>query len=144
MQKTYLAKKTDIKRAWYMFDAKDKILGRLAVQAAKILRGKHKPQYTPSVDCGDNVLIINAASVRVTGRKATQKVYRRFSGYPGGLREVYLGEMLKKNPTEVILLAVKRMLPAGPLGRDMLKKLKVYAQDKHPHTNAKPLSWEMK
>lgn len=127
-----------------MLDAKDKILGRLAVQAAKILRGKHKPQFTPSVDCGDNVLIVNAAGVRVTGRKATQKVYRRFSGYPGGLREVYLGDMLKKNPTEVIMLAVKRMLPSGPLGRDMLKKLKVYAQDKHPHTNAKPIAWEMK
>jgi large subunit ribosomal protein L13 len=144
MQKTYLAKKTDIKRAWYILDARDKILGRLAVQAAKILRGKHKPQFTPSVDCGDNVLIVNAANVRVTGRKLTQKVYRRFSGYPGGLREVYLGEMLKKNPTEVITLAVRRMLPGGPLGRDMLKKLKVYAQDKHPHTNAKPISWEMK
>ncbi|TAN59687.1 50S ribosomal protein L13 [bacterium] len=144
MQKTYLAKKTDIKRAWYILDARDKILGRLAVQAAKILRGKHKPQFTPSVDCGDNVLIVNAASVRVTGRKLTQKVYRRFSGYPGGLREVYLGEMLKKNPAEVITLAVRRMLPGGPLGRDMLKKLKVYAQDKHPHSNAKPISWEMK
>ena len=144
MQKTYLAKKTDIKRAWYILDARDKILGRLAVQAAKILRGKHKPQFTPSVDCGDNVLIVNAASVRVTGRKLTQKVYRRFSGYPGGLREVYLGEMLKKSPTEVITLAVRRMLPGGPLGRDMLKKLKVYAQDKHPHSNAKPISWEMK
>lgn len=144
MQKTYLAKKTDIKRAWYILDARDKILGRLAVQAAKILRGKHKPQFTPNVDCGDNVLIVNAASVRVTGRKLTQKVYRRFSGYPAGLREVYLGEMLKKNPTEVITLAVRRMLPGGPLGRDMLKKLKVYAQDKHPHSNAQPISWEMK
>lgn len=144
MQKTYLAKKTDIRRAWYILDARDKILGRLAVQAAKILRGKHKPQFTPSVDCGDNVLIVNAANVRVTGRKLTQKVYRRFSGYPGGLREVYLGEMLKKNPTEVIMLAVRRMLPGGPLGRDMLKKLKVYAQDKHPHSNAKPISLEMK
>ncbi len=144
MQKTYLAKKTDIKRAWYLLDAENKVLGRLAVQAAKILRGKHKPQYTPHIDCGDNVLIINAAKVRVTGRKLTQKVYRRFSGYPGGYREVPLGKMLKAKPVNVMQLAVSRMLPGGPLGRDMLKKLKVYPQDKHPHTHIKPIIWESK
>lgn len=142
MQKTYLAKKTDIKRAWYIIDAQNKVLGRLAVQVAKILRGKHKPQFTPNVDCGDNVIVINAAKIRVTGRKLTQKVYRRFSGYPGGLREVYLDEMLKKKPTEVIRLAVKRMLPSGPLGSDLLKKLKVYGEDKHSHTQVKPVVLE--
>lgn len=142
MQKTYLAKKTDIKRAWYIIDAQNKVLGRLAVQVAKILRGKHKPQFTPNVDCGDNVIVINAAKVRVTGRKLTQKVYRRFSGYPGGLKEVYLDEMLKKKPTEVIRLAVKRMLPSGPLGSDLLKKLKVYGEDKHSHTQVKPVVLE--
>lgn len=144
MQKTYLAKKGDIKRAWYIIDAQNKILGRLAVQAAKILRGKHKAQFTPNIDCGDNVIIINAAKIMVTGRKLTQKVYRRFSGYPGGLREVYLGDMLKKKPAEVIRLAIKRMLPGGPLGRDLLKKLKVYGQDSHPHIAAKPIVLEVK
>ena len=144
MQKTYLAKKNEIKRAWHIIDAQDKILGRLAVQAAKILRGKHKPQWTPNLDCGDNVIIINAAKVKVTGRKLTQKVYRRYSGYPGGLREVYLGEMLKKKPTEVIKMAIKHMLPGGPLGRDLLKKLKVYGQAQHPHASAKPKVLEVK
>ena len=114
------------------------------MQAAKILRGKHKVQYTPNIDCGDNVIIINAAKVKVTGRKLSQKVYLRYTGYPGGLREVYLDEMLKKKPTEVIMLAVRRMLPGGPLGRDLLKKLKVYGQDSHPHAAAKPVVLEVK
>jgi len=144
MQKTYLAKKSDIKRAWYIIDAQNKVLGRLAVQAAKILRGKHKPQFTPNIDCGDNVIIVNAAQVKVTGRKLNQKTYRRYSGYIGGLREVSLNEMLNKKPTEVIKLAVRRMLPSGPLGRDLLKKLKVYGSDKHPHTSAKPIVLEVK
>lgn len=144
MQKTYLAKKKDIKRLWYLLDARDKVLGRLAVSAARILRGKHKPCFTPHIDCGDNVLIVNAAAVKVTGRKLTQKVYRRFSGYPGGLRQVYLGGMLKERPAQAIRLAVKRMLPQGPLGRNMLKKLRVYAQDKHPHTHVKMISMEIK
>lgn len=142
MQKTYLAKKADIKRAWYMLDAQDKILGRLAVHAARILRGKHKPQFTPHVDCGDGVIIVNAAKIKVTGRKLTQKVYLRYSGYPAGLREVRLADMLKKRPTEVMRLAVMRMLPPGPLGRDMLKKLKVYAEEKHPHISTKPIVFE--
>ena len=139
MQKTYLAKKGDFKRSWYIADAKDKILGRLAVEAAKVLRGKHKPRFTSNIDCGDNVIIINAAKIKVTGRKLAQKVYRRYSGYPAGLREVYLEDMLKKAPTQVIKLAVQRMLPGGPLGRDLLKKLKIYAQDKHPYTSIKPI-----
>ena len=142
MQKTYVAKKQDIKRAWYLLDAKDKILGRLASKAAVILRGKHKAIYTPHLDTGDGVVVINAAKIRVTGRKLKQKVYRRFSGYPGGLREVTLETMLKKNPATVVKLAVRRMLPQGPLGRDILKKLKVYADDQHPHKAQNPIVLE--
>jgi len=139
MQKTYVAKKEDIKRAWYLLNAKDKILGRLASKVAVILRGKHKAIYTPHLDTGDGVIVINAAKIRVTGRKLQQKVYRRFSGYPGGLKEVTLETMLKKNPATVVKLAVRRMLPQGPLGRDILKKLKVYADDQHPHKAQNPI-----
>ena len=144
MQKTYLAKKQDIKRSWYIADAQDKILGRLSVQVAKVLRGKHNVRFSPNIDCGDNVIVINAAKVKVTGRKLSQKIYRRNTGYPGGLREVLLEDMLEKRPTEVILLAVKRMLPGGPLGRDLLKKLKVYPLDKHPYSSLKPVNLEVK
>jgi len=133
MNKTYVAKKEDIKRQWYIVDAKDKILGRLASKVAATLRGKHKPIFTPYLDTGDGVIVINASKVKVTGRKLKDKVYRRYSGYPGGLREVPLEIMLRKKPATVIQLAVKRMLPGGPLGRVMLRKLKVYADDKHPH-----------
>jgi len=139
MNKTYMAKKEDIKRQWYLIDAKDRILGRLATKVAVLLRGKHKPIFTPHVDTGDGVIVINASKVKVTGRKLKQKVYRRYSGYPGGLREVYLETMLANKPTMVIRLAVKRMLPGGPLGRDTIKKLKVYADDKHPHTAQNPV-----
>jgi len=134
MNKTYVAKKEDIKRQWYIVDAKDKILGRLASKVAATLRGKHKPIFTPYLDTGDGVIVINASKIKVTGRKLKDKVYRRYSGYPGGLREVTLETMLRKKPATVIQLAVRRMLPGGPLGRDMIKKLKVYADDKHPHT----------
>jgi len=115
MKKTYVAKKEEIKRAWFLVDAKDKILGRLATKIAVLLRGKHKPIFTPHIDTGDNVVVINAAKIRVTGRKLKEKVYRRYSGYPGGLKEVYLAEMLKNRPTTVVKLAVQRMLPTGPL-----------------------------
>ena len=138
MNKTYLAKKEEIKRQWYLVDAQDKVLGRIATKVAALLRGKHKPIFTPSVDTGDAVIVINAAKVRVTGRKLKEKVYRRFSGYPGGLREVSLATMLKKKPETVMRLAVQRMLPGGPLGRRIIKKLKVYADDKHPHLAQKP------
>lgn len=144
MQKTYLAKKQDIKRSWYIADAQDKILGRMAVQVAKVLRGKHNVRFSPNIDCGDNVIVINAAKVKVTGRKLSQKIYRRNTGYPAGLREVALEDMLEKRPTEVILLAVKRMLPGGPLGRDLLKKLKIYPLDKHPYSSLKPVNLEVK
>ncbi len=142
MVKTYVAKKEDIKRQWYLVDAKDKKLGRLASKVAVILRGKHKVIFTHHMDTGDGVIVINAYKIKVTGRKMKQKVYRRFSGYPGGLREVLLETMMKKNPTTVIRLAVERMLPQGPLGRDLVKKLKVYKDDKHPHGSQTLISLE--
>jgi len=138
MKKTYVAQKEDIKRQWYLVDAKDKVLGRLAAKIAVILRGKHKSIFTPHLDTGDGVIVINASKIKVTGRKLKQKVYRRYSGYPGGLREVTLENMLAKKPATVISLAVRRMLPGGPLGRDILKKLKVYADDRHPHVAQNP------
>ncbi len=138
MKKTYTAKQEDIKRQWYIADAKGKVLGRLAAKIATILRGKHKPIFTPHLDTGDGVIVINAGQIKVTGRKLKQKVYRRYSGYPGGLREVTLEVLLAKKPATVIQLAVQRMLPGGPLGRDMIKKLKVFADDKHNLTGVKP------
>ncbi|OQB16585.1 MAG: 50S ribosomal protein L13 [Candidatus Omnitrophica bacterium ADurb.Bin205] len=138
MIKTYSAKREDIKRNWYLVDAKDKVLGRFATKVAAILRGKHKPIFTPHVDTGDAVIIINAAKLRLTGRKAKQKVYRRYSGYPGGLREVPFEVMFKNKPETVVELAVRRMLPKGRLGADMLKKLKIYADEKHNHKAQSP------
>jgi len=143
MIKTYTAKKEDIKRQWYLIDATDRVLGRLATKVATILRGKHKVIFTPHLDTGDGVIVINAAKIKVTGRKLSQKVYRRYSGYQGGLREVTLDTMLKKKPATVIRLAVERMLPSGPLGRDISKKLKVYADDKHPHKSQNPVILEV-
>jgi large subunit ribosomal protein L13 len=143
MEKTYVAKKEDIKRQWFLVDAKDKILGRMATKIAVVLRGKHKVIFTPYVDTGDGVIVINAAKVKVTGRKLKQKVYRRYSGYPGGLREVTLETMLKNRPATVVRLAIIRMLPQGPLGRDIIKKLKVYADDKHKHQGQNPIPLEI-
>ena len=143
MNRTYIAKNQDINRQWYLVDAKDKILGRLAVKIAVVLRGKHKSIFTPHLDTGDGVIVINASKIKVTGRKFKQKVYRRYSGYPGGLREVPLETMLAKRPTAVVRLAVQRMLPAGPLGRKILRKLKVYADDKHPHVAQNPKVMEL-
>ncbi len=138
MKKTYTAKQEDIKMQWYIADAKGKVLGRLAAKIATILRGKHKPIFTPHLDTGDGVIVINASQIKVTGRKLKQKVYRRYSGYPGGQREVTLEVLLAKSPATVMQLAVQRMLPGGPLGRDMIKKLKVYSDDKHNLTGVKP------
>lgn len=138
-----MAKKTEVERNWYLVDAKDKILGRLATKVATILRGKHKPIFTPHVDTGDGVIVINAAKIKVTGRKLKQKVYRRYSGYPGGLKEISLDEMLAKKPATVVKLAIQRMLPGGPLGRDIIKKLKVYVNDKHPHKSQNPIVLEV-
>ena len=143
MGKTYVAKKEDVKRQWFLVDAKDKILGRMATKIAVVLRGKHKVMFTPHIDTGDGVIVINAAKIKVTGRKLKQKVYRRYSGYPGGLREVTLERMLKNRPSTVVRLAVIRMLPHGPLGRDIIKKLKVYADDKHKHQGQNPIPLEI-
>lgn len=143
MNRTYVVKKEDIKRQWYLVDAKDKILGRLAAKIAVVLRGKHKPVFTTHLDTGDGVIVINASKVKVTGKKLKHKIYRRYSGYPAGLREIPLEILLAKKPTTVIKLAVKRMLPSGPLGRNMLKKLKVYADDKHPHKAQEPVVLEV-
>ncbi|TET25262.1 MAG: 50S ribosomal protein L13 [Dehalococcoidia bacterium] len=131
--KTYSAKASDIKREWHLVDASDKILGRLATQIAKLLMGKGKPIFTPNLDSGDFVVVINAAKVRVTGNKVKQKVYYRHSGYPGGLKGVTLEKMMQTNPSRVIEHAVKGMLPHNRLGAKILKKLRVYAGDSHPH-----------
>ena len=143
MKKTYTARPEDIKMKWYIADAKGKILGRLAAKIASILRGKHKPIFTPHIDTGDGVIVINASQIKVTGRKLKQKTYLRYSGYPGGQRAIVLEKLLAKNPTTVIHLAVERMLPIGPLGRDLIKKLRVYAGDKHKLTGVKPIVLEV-
>lgn len=141
--KTYSAKAQDVERKWYVVDAQGKTLGRLATQIATILRGKHKPIYTPHVDCGDFVIVINAEKVRTTGRKLDQKKYYRHSGYPGGLREITLRDQLKRFPERVIEAAVKGMLPKSKLGRAMYKKLKVYAGPNHPHAAQNPEPLEL-
>jgi len=137
--KTYMAKKKDIKHKWYVVDADGKILGRLATRIAIVLRGKHKPEFTPHVDCGDGVIVINASKIRVTGKKLTDKEYVTFSGYPGGKKVTTMEEMMKRDPTKVIRLAVKRMISDTPLGRDMLKKLKIYPGVEHEHKAQAPV-----
>lgn len=136
--KTYTAKPADIERKWYVVDAQGQTLGRLSSQIATILRGKHKPMYTPHMDCGDFVIVINAEKVWTTGRRLDQKVYYRHSGYPGGLKERTLREQLQKFPERVIESAVRGMLPKNKLGRQMFKKLKVYAGSEHPHQAQQP------
>src|SRR5574341_627637 len=131
--KTYSTRPADIKREWYVVNAEGKTLGRLAAGIARILKGKHKPLYTPHLDCGDYVVVLNAGKIRVTGRKLEDKVYVRHSGYPGGLKETILREQLEKHPERVIKTAVWGMLPHGRLGRQMFKKLKVYGRADHPH-----------
>ncbi len=138
--KTYAAKEVEIKRRWYLVDAENKVLGRMATRIADILRGKHKPSYTPNVDTGDFVIVINAEKVAVTGKKAQQKVYQRYSGYPGGLREIKYADMQRKHPDRIIRLAVQRMIPRNRLGRKMIRKLKIYAGPDHPHQAQKPES----
>lgn len=137
--KTYSTRAKDIKREWWVVDAADKTLGKVATEAANLLMGKHKPLYAPYMDTGDYVVVINAARVKVTGRKADQKTYYRHSGYPGGLKSNTLKELLSKDPVRVIEHAVKGMLPHNTLGRAMFKKLKVYATDAHPHQAQAPL-----
>jgi len=139
--KTYVTKPDEVQREWFVVDASGKTLGRLATEVARILRGKHKPIYSPMIDVGDYVIVVNAEKVRVTGRKLTQKFYYRHSGYPGGFKQVSLRDMLARHPTRVIEYAVWGMLPKNALGRRMFKKLKVYAGPDHPHQaqNPKPL-----
>ena len=132
--RTYSVKKDDIKRQWHVIDAADKILGDLASDAARLLQGKNKPYYTRNLDVGDYVVVVNAEKVRVTGKKAQQKVYRWYTGYPGGLREMAFNKMIQAHPARVIEHAVKGMLPHNRLGNQMIKKLKVYAGAAHPHT----------
>ena len=139
--KSYMANPATIERKWYVVDAEGCTLGRLASEVAKVLRGKNKPQFTPHIDTGDYVIVINAEKVAVTGKKESDKVYKRHSGYPGGLKETTLGEMRAKKPEEIIMHAVKGMMPKGRLGRQMFKKLKVYAGPEHPHTAQKPEEW---
>ncbi|MCX8007243.1 MAG: 50S ribosomal protein L13 [Coriobacteriia bacterium] len=136
--KTYYAKPGEVEREWLVVDATDVPLGRLASEVASILRGKHKPQYTPHVDVGDFVIVVNADKVRLTGKKADDKRIFRHSGYPGGLKSIAIGEMLAKRPERVVERAVRGMLPKNTLGRAMGKKLKVYAGPDHPHEAQKP------
>ena len=144
MEKTFVTKNIDVQREWYVVDAAGQTLGRLATRVASMLRGKHKPIFSPSVDTGDYVVIVNAAKIHVTGRKMDQKIYYRHSGYPGGLREITLRNLLHKHPTRVIEHAVRGMLPKTRLGRQMIKKLKVYAGPNHPHEAQQPQSLELK
>lgn len=139
-----MANQKKLKRKWYLIDAQDKVLGRIATCAATILRGKHKPIFTPHLDCGDYVVIINAKDVKVTGSKMKEKLYDHYSGYPSGLKQTPLEEMLKKKPTQVLKEAIKGMLPKGPLGRDIFKKLKVYAGNQHSHQAQAPKVLEVK
>ena len=136
--KTYLATDKDVKRTWFVVDAKGKVLGRFATQVATVLRGKHKVSFTPHVDCGDGVIVINATGIKVTGKKMQQKLYGAYSGYPGGLNQQKMERMFARKPAKIIRLAVKNMLPKSKIGVQMLKRLKVYADDKHPHTAQGP------
>ena len=138
--RTFTPKPSDITRTWHVIDAEDAILGRLATEVATLLRGKHKPIYAPHVDTGDHVVIVNASKLAIDPRKRVQKTYYRHSGYPGGIRSESLEHLLARNPERVIRLAVRRMLPKGPLGRQMLKKLKIYAGPTHPHQAQQPVA----
>lgn len=139
--KSYIAKPQEVERKWYVLDAEGKTLGRLASEAASILRGKKKPIYTPHVDTGDYVIIINAEKIEVTGKKRKEKIYKRHTGYPGGLREITFEKLLARKPEEILRHAIKGMLPKGPLGREMAKKLKIYAGPEHKHEAQKPEIW---
>jgi large subunit ribosomal protein L13 len=141
--KTYTATPSTIKRDWFVIDANGKILGRMASAIAHRLRGKHKPQYTPHMDTGDFIIVVNAGKVRVTGNKLRDKLYHRHSGYPGGLKTTPLGKMLQSRPERAIELAVKGMLPRGPLGRAMFRKLKVYPGATHHHQAQQPQPLEI-
>lgn len=141
---TYSAKASDIKRNWYIIDASGKPLGRVATEAAKLLRGKHKPTFTPNVDTGDHVIILNCKDVVFTGKKLDQKIYRHHTGYIGNMKEASAREMLEKNPEKVMMLAIKGMLPKNRLGRQMINKVRIYAGNEHENQAQKPIMWEVK
>ncbi|HTM64033.1 MAG TPA: 50S ribosomal protein L13 [Gammaproteobacteria bacterium] len=136
--KTYFATSENTEQKWYVVDATGEVLGRLATQISKVLRGKHKPEFTPHADAGDHVIVVNASKIKVTGSKESDKVYHSHSGYPGGIKDVPYDKMMQKDPTRVIEIAVKGMMPKNPLGRAMLRKLKVYAGAEHPHAAQQP------
>lgn len=136
--KTYMAKPGNIERKWLLVDATDQVLGRLATKIAMVLMGKHRPVYTPHIETGDFVVVLNASKVRLTGRKLDQKEYQRFTGYPGGLKRIPARRMMAEKPDQVIHLAVRRMLPKGSLGNKMLKRLNIYAGAEHPHAAQNP------
>lgn len=136
--RSYMAKRETVERKWYVIDATDKHLGRLAVQVARILSGKHKPTYTPHVDCGDFVIVVNAEKVGLTGKKREQSTIKRYSGYPGGLKSLTYGEVLGRRPERLVERVVWGMIPKTKLGRDMYRKLKVYAGSSHPHAAQQP------
>ncbi|MBK8181900.1 MAG: 50S ribosomal protein L13 [Candidatus Competibacteraceae bacterium] len=138
--KTFSAKPAEVKRDWYVIDASDQVLGRLSTEIARRLRGKHKPEYTPHVDTGDYIVVVNAEKVRTTGRKEADKTYYWTTGYVGNIKSISLSKLLKTAPERVIQTAVKGMLPKNPLGRAMFRKLKVYAGPEHPHSAQQPLS----
>lgn len=140
---TYSARTGEVQHGWYVVDAQDKVLGRLASQIAARLRGKHKPQYTPHVDTGDYIVVVNAAKLRVTGRKPERKIYYRHSGRPGELHQINFAKLHAKRPERVLQIAVKGMLPKGPLGYAMMKKLKVYGGATHPHSAQQPKALEI-
>ncbi len=136
--KTYSTKPSDIERVWFVVDADEQILGRLATRIASVLRGKHKPIWVPHLDTGDHVIVVNADRIRVTGKKLDEKIYTRYTGWPGGLRSEKLKDRLARDPESVVRKAVKGMLPRGPLGRQMLRKLHIYAAPEHPHQAQQP------
>jgi len=136
--RTFSAKPAEVKRDWYVIDAEGKTLGRLATEVARRLRGKHKPEYTPHMDTGDYIVVINAKEVKVTGNKTTDKIYHHHTGFPGGLKSITFDKLIAKKPEMVIEKAVKGMLPRGPLGRDMYRKLKVYPGAEHKHSAQQP------
>ena len=142
--KSYMARPRTVERKWYLIDAEGQTLGRLATEISRLLRGKDKPQYTPHVDTGDFVVVVNAEKVVVTGKKAEQKVYRRHSGYPGGLKETSYEVMLERKPTEILRRAVRGMMPKTRLGRQQLRKLKIYAGSEHPHEAQNPRPYEVR
>jgi len=141
--KTFSAKPLEVKRDWYVVDGADKVLGRLATEIALRLRGKHKPEFTPHVDTGDYIVVVNADKIRLSGEKASKKTYYRHTGYPGGIYETTFEQMQAKHPGRALEIAVKGMLPKGPLGYAMIKKLKIYAGAEHPHTAQSPKALEI-